>query len=123
MRFEAFSDPLANATAVSLYHYTPSVSSAFVVALPTASSSANDSHSNAWYATTNLQTSDGQIVPTAVAAKGTDGGSKGGSESGSDAVASGSGTTTAAAGALQTAMVQSGLGIGALGFAVLAFAL
>lgn len=116
------SDPLANATAVSLY-YTASVSSAYVVALPTASSSANQSHSNAWYASISLQTSDGHIVPTAVAAKGTDGGSKGGDESGSDAAASSSGTATAAAGALQTAMVQSGLGIGALGFAVLAFAL
>jgi hypothetical protein len=108
---------ISRSTAVSIY-FTPSVSSAYIVALPTASSSANQTHPNAWYTYSSLSTSDGQIVPTAIAAKATGGGGGDGSKSG-DATASGSSTTTAAAGAMQTAM----MGAGAIGAAVFALAL
>lgn len=108
---------VSRATAVSIY-FTPSVSSAYIVALPTASSSANQTHPNAWYTYSSLSTSDGQIVPTAVAAKASGGGGGGSSESG-DSTASGGSTTAKAAGAMQTAMV----GAGAIGAAVFALAL
>jgi hypothetical protein len=108
---------ISRATAVSIY-FTPSVSSAYIVDLPTASSSANQSHPNAWYTYSSLSTSDGQIVPTAVAAKASGGGGGGSSESG-DSTASGGSTTAKAAGAMQTAMV----GAGAIGAAVFALAL
>jgi hypothetical protein len=108
---------ISKATAVSIY-FTPSVSSAYIVALPTASSSANQTHPNAWYTYSSLSTSDGQIVPTAVAAKASGGGGGGSSESG-DSTVSGGSTTAKAAGAMQTAMV----GAGAIGAAVFALAL
>lgn len=114
------SNTLGNATDVSLY-FTPSVSSAYVVAMATATSNGN--HSNAWFTYTSLSTSDGQIVPTAIAEKGTGGDGADGSQGSADATESGSGTATAAAGAMQTAMAYSGFGAGALGFAMLAFAL
>jgi hypothetical protein len=113
----ATSSSASRATDVSLY-FTASVSSAYIVSGPTASSSANQTHPNAWYTYSSLSTSDGQIVPTAVAAKAIGGGGGDSSESG-DATASGGSTTTAAAGAMQTAMV----GAGALGAAVFALAL
>jgi len=113
------SDALGNATAVSLY-FTPSVSSAYTVDMATASSSANQSHTNPWFTYTSLSTSDGLIVPTAVAEKTAGADSK---QSGSDAVETGGSTTTAAAGAMQTAMAYSSLGAGALGLAAMALLL
>jgi hypothetical protein len=118
--FTTASDSLGNATAVSLY-FTPSVSSAYTVDMPTASSSANQSHTNAWYTYTSLSTSDGLIVPTVVAEKTT--GGDGGSHSSTGAAETSDGTTTAAAGAMQTAMAYSGFGAGALGFVAMAFML
>lgn len=113
------SDSLGNATAVSLY-FTASVSSAYSVDMPTASSSASQTHANAWYTYTSLSTSDGLIVPTAISGRRV-------TASPPDASASGSGagdsTATEAAGAMQTAMVHSGFGAGALGLAALVFAL
>lgn len=113
------SDSLGNATAVSLY-FTASVSSAYTVDMPTASSSASQTHANAWYTYTSLSTSDGLIVPTAISGRRV-------TASPPDASASSSGTgdstATEAAGAMQTAMVRSGIGAGALGLAALVFAL
>ena len=113
------SDSLGNATAVSLY-FTPSVSSAYTVDMPTASSSASQTHANAWYTYSSLSTSDGLIVPTAISGKSVTASPSDASESGSGA---GDSTATAAAGAIQTAMVHSGIGAGALGLAALVFAL
>jgi len=111
------SDTLGTATDVSLY-FTPSVSNAYTVDMPTASSSADQTqHANAWYTYTSLSTSDGLIVPTAFDGKRVTA-SPPASGSGADATASGGSTATAAAGAMQTAV-----GAGALGFAALAFAL
>jgi hypothetical protein len=45
------------------------------------------------------------------------------SESGADATGAGDSTATEAAGAMQTAMVHTGIGAGALGLAALVFAL
>lgn len=104
----SFYDPIGNATDVSLY-FTPSVagSSAYVVAMPTLSASDDGKrHTNAWFTYTSLPTSGGQIVPTADAASATD------EDENAESVG---GTTTAAAGAVQTAMAYSGLGIGAFG--------
>ena len=113
------SDSLGNATAVSLY-FTASVSSGYTVDMPTASFSASQTHANAWYTYTSLSTSDGLIVPTAISGERV-------TASPPDASASGSGagdsTATEAAGAMQTAMVRSGIGAGALGLAALVFAL
>jgi len=113
------SDTLGNATAVSLY-FTPSVSSGYTIAMATASSSADQSHPNAWYTYTSLSTSDGLIVPTAIAEETTGANGNSGSQSGDGAAATGS-TTTTAAGAAQTAM--AGFGTGALAVAALALIL
>jgi hypothetical protein len=112
------SDKLGTATDVSLY-FTPSVSNAYTVDLPTASSSADQTqHANAWYTYTSLSTSDGLIVPTAFDGKRVTASPPAASGSGADASGSGGSTATAAAGAMQTAV-----GAGALGLAALAFAL
>lgn len=116
------SDSLGNATAVSLY-FTPSVSSAYTVDMPTASSSTGQTHANAWYTYTSLSTSDGLIVPTAVSERRVTASPPDASESGADATGAGDGTATEAAGAMQTAMVHTGIGAGALGLAALVFAL
>lgn len=115
------SDRIGTATDVSLY-FTPSVSSAYTVDMPTASSSADQTHANAWYTYTSLSTSDGLIVPTAFNAKKVTA-SPSASQSGADATGTGGSTATAEAGAIQTAMAHSGFGAGALGLAALAFAL
>jgi hypothetical protein len=117
------SDRLGTSTDVSLY-FTPSVSSAYTVDMPTASSDANQTqHPNAWYTYTSLSTSDGLIVPTAFNAKRVTASPPSGSQSGAEATGSGASTATAAAGAMQTAMVHSGFGAGALGLAAVVFAL
>ncbi|GAB7331204.1 hypothetical protein MBLNU13_g02671t1 [Cladosporium sp. NU13] len=116
------SDSLGNATAVSLY-FTASVSSAYTVDMPTASSSASQTHANAWYTYTSLSTSDGLIVPTAIPERRVTASPPDASQSGADATGAGDGTATEAAGAMQTAMVRSGVGAGALGLAALVFAL
>ena len=114
------SDSLGTATAISLY-FTSSVSSAYTVDMPTASSSGN--HSNAWYTYTSLSTSDGLIVPTAFDGKRVTASPPSGSQSGVAATGTDGSTTTAAAGAMKTAMAYSGFGAGAFGIAALAFAL
>jgi hypothetical protein len=114
--FTTASDSLGNASAVSLY-FTPSVSSAYSVDMATASSSANQSHTNPWFSYTSLSISDGLIVPTAVAEKTVGGVDK---QSGSE---TGVSTTTAAAGAMQTAIAYSSFGTGALGLAAMALLL
>jgi hypothetical protein len=116
------SDSLGTATAVSLY-FTPSVSSAYTVDMPTASSSADQTHPNAWYTYTSLSTSDGLIVPTAVSGKTVTASPPDASQSGAEASGAGDSTATAAAGAMQTAMVHSGFSAGALGVVALVFAL
>ncbi|KAM0719083.1 hypothetical protein Q7P37_004988 [Cladosporium fusiforme] len=101
-----FSDPIGNATDVSLY-FTPSVTgtAAYMPVLPTAESSG----ANATY--TSVSTSDGQIVPTAAGGDSGDG-------SGSDNASA----TESDSGAVQTAMAQVGA-MGALGVAALMAAL
>lgn len=116
------SDRLGTATEVSLY-FTPSVSSAYTVDMPTASSSANQTHTNAWYTYTSLSTSDGLIVPTAFDERRVTASPPDASQSSTDATEAGGSTATAAAGAMQTAMAHSGFGAGAFGLAALAFAL
>jgi hypothetical protein len=102
---ETSSSPLGNATEVSLY-YKPSISSGYTVALPTASSNVSQTHANAWYYMSSLSTLDGEIIHMAVATQSAVVSSKGNDES-SDATASSGSTTTAGAGAMQTAMAFS----------------
>lgn len=110
-----FSDPIGNATDVSLY-YTPSVTGtpAYMPGIPTPESSG----ASATYTSTSI--SDGQIVPTAVANENEAAGSE---ESGSGSEATGSGTSTESdSGAVQTAMAQVGAA-GAVGIVALMAAL
>lgn len=109
-----FSDPLNNATDVSLY-FTPSVtgSAAYMPAIPTPESSGV----NASY--TSVSTSGGQIVPTAAGASGS--GSESEQSSGSEESGSAS-ATESDSGAMQTAMAQAGV-FGAVGIAALMAAL
>lgn len=122
----SFYDPIGNATDVSLY-FTPTVpgSSAYVVAMPTASSDAdNAKHTNSWYTYTILPTSDGQIVPTidavtkAASGSDRDDGKKG--DGGSESTGR---TMTGAGGAIQTASAGSGFVVGGIALAALAIAL
>lgn len=92
--------------------------------MPTASSDASQTqHPNPWYTYTSLSTSDGLIVPTAFNAKRVTASPPSGSQSGAEATGSGASTATEAAGAMQTAMVRSGFGAGALGLAAVVLAL
>jgi hypothetical protein len=117
------SDRLGTSTDVSLY-FTPTASSAWTVDMPTASSDASQTqHPNPWYTYTSLSTSDGLIVPTAFNAKRVTASPPSGSQSGAEATGSGASTATEAAGAMQTAMVRSGFGAGALGLAAVVLAL
>lgn len=115
----SFHDPIGNATDVSLY-FTPSMtgSAAHIIDMPTASFGEGETRSNGLYTYSSLPTSDGQVVPTAQAVNYRDN-----DNSGDDGAESISGTTTAAAGAMQTAKAFSGAGVGALGLAMLVIAL
>lgn len=117
-----FDDPIGTSTDVSFY-FTPSVtgSSAYVVAMPTANSTSGREHSNAWYTYTSLSISDGQIVPTAAAKANEENDEDSGAGANGNSNSEGD-TTTAAAGAVQTAMAYPGVGVGALGFVMMAVA-